>query len=103
MDNAIEACLVIDKDSERKIKFSMITKEGHLLIQTINTKSKSVKVKTKIRDDRFTTKKDQQNHGLGLGNIEFVVMQYKGTMDIEDIGTGFLVKIKLPMIKKAVN
>ena len=99
LDNAIEACLLIEKGFERKVKLSMIIKENHLRIQSSNTKSQSIKVETKKITERFTSKTDKQNHGFGLGNIEFIVRQYKGSMNIEDLGREFRVNIDLPMDK----
>lgn len=99
LDNAIEACLLIEKGFERKVKLSMIIKDNCLRIESSNTKSQSIKAETKKITERFTTKTDKQNHGFGLGNIEFVVRQYKGSMNIEDLGREFRVNIDLPMDK----
>lgn len=97
LDNAIEACLLVDEKSERKIELSIGIDEGHLIIQTSNTKSKKINLETKDITRRFTTKIDKENHGFGLGNIEFIVNQYSGAMNIEDLGKEFRVKITLPM------
>lgn len=100
LDNAIEACLLIEKGFERKVKLSMIVKDNCLRIESSNIKSQSIKIEIKKITERFTTKADQQNHGFGLGNVEFIVKQYKGTMNVEDLGTEFRVNIDLPMDKE---
>lgn len=99
LDNAIEACISMDKNLERKIKLSINVKENHLILEVNNTKSQKIKLKTRDITGRFTTKVDQENHGFGLGNIEFIVKQYNGIMNIEDLGKEFKVNITLPMEK----
>lgn len=101
LDNAIEACLLIEKEFERKVELSMFIEDNFLRIQSNNSKCKSIKVDTKEIMNKFTTKVDKRNHGFGLGNIEFVVRQYKGTMRIEDLGTEFKLNIYLPMTEDA--
>lgn len=97
LDNAIDACTLIDERSERKIELSINIKDNYLIIQVNNTKSEKIKLETKDITGRFTTKADKENHGFGLGNIEFIVNQYNGTMNIEDFGKEFRVNISLPM------
>ncbi|WP_353093127.1 GHKL domain-containing protein [Tissierella praeacuta] len=99
LDNAIEACTLMDKDLERKIKLSISVKEKHLILEVTNTKSQKIKLETENITGRFTTKVDQENHGFGLGNIEFIVKQYNGIMNIEDLGQEFKVNIALPIGK----
>ncbi len=97
LDNAIEACIQINEGSERKIGLSINVEDNYLIIQARNTKSQKIKLDTKDITGRFTTKTDKANHGFGLGNIEFIVNQYNGIMDIEDLGGEFRVNIRLPI------
>ncbi len=97
LDNAIEACSVMNREDKRKIQLFMEVKEGDLIIQVNNTKSNKVKLEGIDIKGRFTTKDDQENHGFGLGNIEFIVNQYNGIMNIEDFGREFRVNIALPL------
>lgn len=97
LDNAMEACIQIDKTLERKIQLFIDTKDNHLLIHINNTKLQRIKLKDKDVTGRFTTKEDKENHGFGLGNIEFIVNQYNGVMSIEDLGEEFRVNISLPL------
>lgn len=95
LDNAIEACELIKDETKRKIQLSIYIKELYLIIEIINTKVETGKIEAKNVVGRFTTKDDHESHGYGLGNIEYVVKQYNGTMDIEDLGNEFRVDIAL--------
>lgn len=97
LDNAIEACQLIKEEMERKIELTIYVKKDYLIIQINNTKASSIKVETENIIGRFTTKSEQVNHGFGLGNIEYVVKQYNGIMNIEDLGNEFRVNIALLM------
>ena len=97
LDNAIEACLIIDKEAKRNIELSIHTNEKNLIIEVINTKCASIKVDTENIFGEFTTKKDKSNHGLGLENIKLIVWQYNGTVVVKDLGAEFKVSISLPI------
>lgn len=97
LDNAIEACLLIDKDKKRIIDFKMYIEEDVLKIEVKNTKLKSKKIEIKNITGRFTTKRDHENHGYGLGNIEFVVKEHNGNMEILNLEDEFIVNIDLPI------
>lgn len=95
LDNAIEACQLVKEDINRKIELSIYIDKDYLIIETINTKDESIKLDTKNILKRFTTKSEDDNHGFGLGNIEFIVEQYNGTMNVEDLGNKFSLYISL--------
>lgn len=96
-DNAIEACGVLDDTYEKMIKLTIDTDENNLILNIENTKSNRIIVDTNKIYGRFTTKQDMYNHGLGLGNINFIVKENKGFMLIEDLGDKFVVNITLPI------
>lgn len=96
LDNAIEACQLILDKNERKISLSIYVEDNCLITQVINSKINLIKLDAENIIGRFTTKSDGKNHGFGLGNIEFVVKQYNGTMKIEDLGNEFRAYISLP-------
>jgi len=97
LNNGMEACLLVDKEAERKVQLSMKVEEESLLIDVKNTKSKSIRLDTKEIFGRFTTKEDKENHGFGLSNVDFIVKQYNGSLDLEDLGREFRVNITLPI------
>jgi sensor histidine kinase regulating citrate/malate metabolism len=97
LDNAIEACQLIPRDKERGIEFKIHLKEEILKIKLKNTKLKLKQIENKNITGRFTTKADDENHGYGLGNIEFIVKQYNGNMEISDLGNEFIIDIDLPV------
>lgn len=97
IDNAIEACQLVEEDIKRQIKLSIDVKGKFLIIGVNNAKKESIEVDTKDIMKRFTTKEDNKNHGYGLGNVEYVVKHYNGVMHLEDIGNKFKVYISLPI------
>ncbi|MDR7856822.1 GHKL domain-containing protein [Tissierella sp.] len=96
LDNAIEACRLIAMDFERIINVFISYDNDYLTIQIDNPKDESIKLEKEKLLGRFTTKEDHENHGMGLGNVEFIVKQYNGSMNIEDLGDEFIVNIGLP-------
>lgn len=97
LDNAIEACQSIAKNKERKINFKMHITEEILRIEVKNTKLESKIIENEKFTGRYTTKGDNENHGYGLGNVEFVVKQHNGNMEISDLGDEFIINIDLPI------
>lgn len=97
LDNAIEACSILDEEFIRKINLKVEVIENNLILDIVNSKSKDIIVDTKKIYGRFTTKEDMYNHGLGLGNINFIVKESKGKMEVEDLGDEFSVSIVLPI------
>lgn len=97
LDNAIEACQLIGKEDEKIIDVFMGIEDDYFNIRICNSKNDSINLEKEKLLGRFTTKKDSQNHGLGLGNVEFIVNQYKGSLDINDLDDEFVVEISLPL------
>ncbi len=102
LDNSIEACEKIDDPLKKEININIFLKEGILYIQVNNSKVKDKYEKNQYTT-RFTTKEDNQNHGFGLGNVEFVVNKYNGEIDIEDKEDWFIVEIRLPLRDKVLS
>ena len=78
MDNAIKASLNIDKDI-RNINMVIRFNKGVLRVTIKNKFDGTVLYKGK---DIVTSKKDTENHGIGLENVRQVVKKYNGTLDI---------------------
>lgn len=75
LDNAVEACEKADND--KKIDVSMVYEESILICRVINTALKEDNPTLK------TTKKNVDEHGIGLSNIKSVLEKYESTLNIE--------------------
>lgn len=74
LNNAIEACRKLEK-KERQIKFKFVQNEQHVILSIKNP----IKEKLKIMEDKIvTTKENKREHGVGLYNIEKVIVKYGG-------------------------
>lgn len=92
LENAVEAA---EKTrNNRYIHLRMKFDRGNLIINLENTyDGKLIKDKTKRL---MTTKKDFNNHGIGLGSVYRTVKKYSGMLFIDDTRTGhFLIRIVL--------
>lgn len=78
LDNAIEACKNISAD--KIIQFKMIIEEEDLILSVRNPMDMPLKIEGKRI---LSSKKDQQNHGIGLLNIENVVRKNHGNSSMK--------------------
>lgn len=78
LDNAIEACKDIAAD--KIIQLKMVIEEENLILSVRNPMNTLPKVKGKRV---LSSKKDKQNHGIGLINVENVVRKNHGTSSIK--------------------
>lgn len=74
LDNAIEACEKITKGT-KVIKLRFLDEGGKIIISVRNPVAEQVHFGEK---GFFTTKKDKNEHGIGMLNIENVVRKYNG-------------------------
>lgn len=74
LDNAIEACEKITKGN-KVIKLRFLDEGGKIIISVRNPVAEQVHFGEK---GLFTTKKDKNDHGIGMLNIENVVKKYNG-------------------------
>ncbi|MFZ7119443.1 MAG: sensor histidine kinase [Eubacteriaceae bacterium] len=89
LDNAIEACEHVSEE-EKRIKISIVTKDGYILIDCINSMNQD---RIKVQNEGFaTTKQDKINHGIGLKNIKTVIEKYHGEMRIDTTNDEFIIK-----------
>lgn len=87
LDNATEACR---RCEQKKIKLYVELKSNTLLVTISNTKSPEQKGTI-----GKTSKKDIFGHGIGLKSVSKIVNKYSGTMDTQDYGDYFEVKMLL--------
>lgn len=91
LDNAIEACIQIDKEEERKISIkARCTDNGYFSCEVKNTKANAVQME---KGKYKTGKKEGKDHGLGIENVKEVVKRYRGTMEISHTEREFCVII----------
>jgi len=96
LDNAIEACLKSESESP-VIELKMYIKRNYLIIKAENSKTDKVIFNKELKHKKYTTKEDKDNHGFGLNNIQRVIDQYKGILNLEDTGHIFKVHIAIPL------
>ena len=92
LDNAIEASSRLP-ESRRKIKIYICYDKNVLIITIINNYLGHL-----IRDSNgklVSTKKDYQNHGIGLKSVEKIADKYHGSVVIETENDLFTIKIIL--------
>lgn len=90
LDNAIEACSKLSTD--KYIKVNVSYKKGILLIFISNNYNGTVnKNGTKF----ITLKSNKSLHGLGLKNVQKVISNYKGTLEINETSSEFNVSVMI--------
>ena len=90
LDNAIESCSQIPEAADRQISVKA-TRRDNVLVLTIRNTYAS---RPDFRDGLpLTTKRDSQNHGYGLGNIQYVVEKYHGEMSCRIENQEFLLTL----------
>ena len=112
LDNAIEACDRMRRDGNRFINIQSKTVKGCFLLEirnstdttdTPDTRYDSANISrikhkhTDVPDALYTHKESPEKHGIGLLNIDDVVRNYNGAMDIEVKDGIFTVSILIPM------
>lgn len=96
LTNAIEACQRMDKDSNRSIHFKMKFKRESIIIESKNTYNLQT---IKDKNGRLISSKafrENNEIGLGLGNIEAVTKKYDGIFNLHRDENEFVVRIIIP-------
>lgn len=95
LDNAIEACMNIDNEIEKRIEVKATYINGFAIIKFINTKVNDIK----FIDERIkTSKSDDKIHGIGLASIKYIVKKYDGETIVNYSDNEFILKIMIPII-----
>ena len=93
LDNAIEACVKLQNPSDRYINVKINTDNG-IFISVSNPSAEAPK---KIAGVFISTKKDKENHGLGLKSIRRTVDKHGGDMLIKHENNIFTLITQLPV------
>lgn len=92
IDNAIDANIYLD-DTARYLKFDIKMSHNYYLVTLENPVSTIVV----IRNNHVTSlKKDTDNHGFGLLNMEQTLKKYGGYMNIKSTSNKFILEIVFP-------
>lgn len=91
MENAIEAA---GKTKEKTLDAYICLKQGVLRIEIINS---CVGELLKRKGRFLTTKKEKENHGIGLSSVKKIVEKYNGEIDIYSKNNTFHVNLILYM------
>lgn len=92
LDNAVEACAML-AEGNREIHLNAAAQKGVLAVN-IQNPCKNTGAAGSFPQ---TTKKDAENHGLGLRSIQETVKKYDGNMEIKQEEEGFNLFLYLPM------
>jgi len=95
LDNAISACKQLDSSKSRFVSIEAITMEEKWLIKVTN----SYNGQLVIHDGRYIASKDGSAHGFGIRNIEQIIGDYGGIMQIEHNERVFTLMAIVPINK----
>lgn len=93
MDNAIEACRPIKESADRHISIRSVNRGGTAALTFRNTFATPPDLKRGLPS---TTKADEQNHGYGLSNIQYIMEKYGGTLTCRLEGQEFVLTLLFP-------
>lgn len=91
LDNAIEACLLLDDEQQKSIAVSLVQIDAVLLCKIINTALQQP------RNNLTTSKKDKVNHGFGIVNLTESLTKYGSVPVIEWQEGSFSLSFILPL------
>ena len=92
LDNSIEALKKLDGDN-KKLGVRIKLHKNSLFIDVSNNYDGHV---ITMNNQFISTKKNSQDHGIGLGNVARIVKEHKGTIDFSYKDKMFVVSILLP-------
>ena len=93
IDNAIEACMKIEQESERFIRVYMDILKGQVYIYIMN----AIGENPKKAGGSYISTKNQEHHGFGLMRIDKVVDKYHGYLERQHEEGVFATEIMLPL------
>lgn len=90
LDNAIEACLKIDSNTEKEIVLKIRQMNNILAVEMTNPTSENIE---KVNGKLVSGKKDKELHGFGMQSIEEIVNKYNGNLTYSQKNGLFNLKI----------
>jgi len=78
LDNALEACMKMTEDQEKKVEICTWCKGNYQIVQVRNT----YRAEKNKKDFFKTDKTDVLNHGYGMKLIEKICQKYKGELRV---------------------
>lgn len=94
LDNAIEACIEIDNEVEKRIEVKATYINGFAIIKFTNTKVNNIKFSGNCIQ---TSKNDKEVHGIGISSIKYIVIKYGGEVIVNYSDNEFILKIMIPI------
>ena len=94
IDNAVRALSEDNALASRRIGLTVRRMKGFVTVQVRN--AFSGKLKTGEDGLPVTTKRDAENHGLGLKSIKYIVEKYKGRLSVRTDGGMFCLNMIFP-------
>lgn len=93
LDNAIEACMQIPRESERFIRIYIDILQGQLYLYVINATAE----KLKRQGHTYRSTKASREHGYGLMRMDRMVEKYHGYLNRQDEEGVFATEVLLPL------
>lgn len=93
LDNAIEACMGIEEESQRFIRIYIDVLQGQLYLYVLNATAGILK----RWGNSYLSTKDSREHGYGLMRMDRVVEKYHGYLDRQDEEGVFATEVLLPL------
>ncbi len=93
MDNAIEACMKVESESDRFIRVYIDILKGQLYIYVMN----SVNEQLNRIGKTYISTKNSRDHGFGLMRMDKVVEKHHGYLERQDEEGVFATEVMLPM------
>lgn len=95
LDNAIEAVRTIEEEEKRVIHMTVAGEKRFVIIMVQNYCEKP----PRLGPDGLprTSKKDRDNHGLGVKSIKAATQRYDGTLTVDVKDNWFRIRILIPM------
>jgi hypothetical protein len=90
IDNAIEACLKLDRNIVKTIEINIRKAGDYLFISITNPVEKKVRI---FNNTINTTKEDKDNHGIGLTSLKNIVDKYDGHIQLESTDSLFKISV----------